>query len=356
MLEVAVAHAFGRFALDVAFTGPAEGVTLLFGPSGAGKSSTLAAIAGAVRPAAGRIAIEGRVLTAPDRFVPPHRRRIGFVHQEARLFPHLGVRGNLRYGLARAQGRGRIGFDEVVEVLGIAPLLDRRTASLSGGERQRVALGGALLSQPDLLLMDEPLAALDLKRKAEILPYLERLHDELDIPILYVSHSPDEVARLADHLVLLDQGRAVASGPVVETLARTDLPISHLEDAGVVIDGRVLEHNADYGLLTLALPHCEQRIRLAHAPMDKGRALRIKVQARDVSLSLEPAAHSSILNVLPATVLEIVSTDNPAHLLVKLEVAGTPLLARITRYSHDQLGLHTGQAVWAQIKSVALLA
>ena len=235
MLEVAVAHAFGRFALDVAFTGPAEGVTLLFGPSGAGKSSTLAAIAGAVRPAGGRIAIEGRVLTAPDRFVPPHRRRIGFVHQEARLFPHLGVRGNLRYGLARAHGRGRIGFDEVVEVLGIAPLLDRRTASLSGGERQRVALGRALLSQPDLLLMDEPLAALDARRKAEILPFLEGLKARFRLPIVYVTHSAEEGRRLADHVVLLDRGRVVAEGGVALLGAQADGVVTAVDPAAGTI-------------------------------------------------------------------------------------------------------------------------
>ncbi|MNZ71070.1 Sulfate/thiosulfate import ATP-binding protein CysA [compost metagenome] len=267
------------------------------------------------------------------------------------------MRRNLTYGMKRVpRDQHRVELRQAVDLLGIDHLLERMPRNLSGGERQRVGMARALLTSPKLLLMDEPLAALDLKRKAEILPYLERLHDELDIPILYVSHSPDEVARLADHLVLLEAGRALASGPVGATLARTDLPTSLLEDAGVVIDGHVLGHDEAYGLLSVGLPGTDLGIRLAHAALAQGRALRIKVQARDVSLSLERQTHSSILNVLPATVAEIVDTDNPAHRLVKLDVAGTPLLARITCFSHDQLGLKPGLPVWAQIKSVALLA
>ncbi|MCJ1887339.1 molybdenum ABC transporter ATP-binding protein [Pseudomonas sp. LA21] len=358
-IEARFQIAYSGFRLEVDLQLPGRGVTALFGHSGSGKTTCLRCVAGLERAPLGRLVVNGEVWqdSATGLFLPPHQRALGYVFQDANLFEHLSVRRNLTYGMKRVpRDQHRVALEQATELLGIGHLLERMPANLSGGERQRVGMARALLTSPRLLLMDEPLAALDLKRKAEILPYLERLHDELDIPILYVSHSPDEVARLADHLVLLDQGKAIASGPVVQTLARTDLPISHLEDAGVVIDGQVLGHDAEYGLLSVALPHCEQRIRLAHAPMEKGRALRIKVQARDVSLSLEPAAHSSILNVLPATVVEMVPTDNPAHLLVKLDVAGTPLLARITRYSHDQLGLRTGQAVWAQIKSVALLA
>lgn len=350
---------YSGFSLDVDLQLPGRGVTALFGHSGSGKTTCLRCVAGLERAPLGRLVVNGEVWqdSATGVFLPPHKRALGYVFQDANLFEHLSVRRNLTFGMKRIpRQRHRVELGQATELLGISHLLERMPAHLSGGERQRVGMARALLTSPSLLLMDEPLAALDLKRKAEILPYLERLHDELDIPILYVSHSPDEVARLADHLVLLDEGRAIASGPVVETLARTDLPISHLEDAGVVIDGRVVGHDPTYGLLALGLPGCDERIRLAHAPMAQGKALRIKVQARDVSLSLEPAAHSSILNVLPATVVEIVPTDNPAHLLVKLEVVGTPLLARITRYSHDQLGLHAGQRVWAQIKSVALLA
>lgn len=358
-IEARFQIAYSGFSLDVDLQLPGRGVTALFGHSGSGKTTCLRCVAGLERAPLGRLVVNGDVWqdSASGVFLPPHKRALGYVFQDANLFEHLSVKRNLTYGMRRVpRDQHRVELAQATELLGISHLLERMPGHLSGGERQRVGMARALLTSPRLLLMDEPLAALDLKRKAEILPYLERLHDELDIPILYVSHSPDEVARLADHLVLLDQGRSIASGPVMQTLARTDLPISHLDDAGVAIDGRVAGYDEAYGLLALALPGCEERIRVAHAPMALGKALRIKVQARDVSLSLEPAAHSSILNALPATVVEIVPTDNPAHLLVKLAVAGTPLLARITRYSHDQLGLHAGQEVWAQIKSVALLA
>ncbi|MCY1503175.1 Vitamin B12 import ATP-binding protein BtuD [compost metagenome] len=347
------------FGLDVDLQLPGRGVSALFGHSGSGKTTCLRCVAGLERAASGYLAVNGEVWqdSARGLFLPPHKRAIGYVFQDANLFEHLSVRRNLTYGMKRVpRDRHRVELEQATELLGIGHLLQRMPRNLSGGERQRVGMARALLTSPRLLLMDEPLAALDLKRKAEILPYLERLHDELDIPILYVSHSPDEVARLADHLVLLEEGRVRASGPVGATLARTDLPISLLEDAGVVVEGRVLGHDAVYGLLDLGLPGSDQRIRLAHAALEPGRALRIKVQARDVSLGLERQAHSSILNVLPATVTEIAATDTPAHLLVKLDVAGTPLLARITRYSHDQLGVRAGLAVWAQIKSVAVLA
>ncbi|MFN3356785.1 MAG: molybdenum ABC transporter ATP-binding protein, partial [Pseudomonas sp.] len=225
-----------------------------------------------------------------------------------------------------------------------------------GGQRQRVAMGRALLTSPQVLLMDEPLAALDQISKAEILPYLERLHDELDIPVLYVSHAQDEVARLADHIVLLDEGKALASGPIGETLARLDLPLARGDDAGVVINGTVSAYDAHYQLLTLQLPGSVLPMRVAHAPLAVGKALRVKVQARDVSLSLQAEEHSSILNRLPVTVIEQMPADNSAHVLVRLEADGTPLLARITRYSRDQLHLHPGQQLWAQIKAVAVLA
>lgn len=213
-----------------------------------------------------------------------------------------------------------------------------------------------MLTSPRLLLMDEPLATLDSKRKSEILPYLERLHDELDIPVLYVSHAQDEVARLADHIVLLSDGKALASGPVEETLARLDLPLALGDDAGVVINGTVTDYNEPYQLLTLQLPDSPLEMRVAHAPLAVGKHLRIKVQARDVSLSLHAGEQSSILNRVPVTVTQQIPADNSAHVLVRLDAGGTALLARITRYSCDQLQLHTGQALWAQIKAVAVLA
>ena len=204
--------------------------------------------------------------------------------------------------------------------------------------------------------MDEPLAALDSQRKSEILPYLQRLHDELEIPVLYVSHAQDEVARLADHLVLLSDGKALASGPIGETLARLDLPLAMDNDAGVIIEGQVSGYDADYQLLTLQLPDSSLNIRVTHAPMTTGQRLRCKVHARDISLTLQNSEFSSILNRLPVTVVSEQPADNAAHVLIRLDADGTPLLARITRYSRDQLGVHPGQPLWAQIKAVAVLA
>lgn len=345
------------FALDVDLALPGSGVTALFGPSGSGKSSCLRCVAGLEHGARGRLVVAGETWQDSERglFLPPHRRALGYVFQDANLFEHLDVRRNLLFGWKRvAPGERRLALEQVVELLGIAGLLTRMPARLSGGERQRVGIARALLTSPRLLLMDEPLAALDAERKAEILPYLERLTRELALPILYVSHAPDEVARLADHLVLLEQGRVLASGPTSAVLARLDLPIALAEDAGVVLEGRVLGHDPDYGLLSLGLPG-EQRVLLAHAPLPPGQALRIKVLARDVSLSLE-RQHSSILNVLPATVAEIAPTRSPAQMLLRLDLGGTALLARITRYSLERLSLQPGSQVWAQLKSVAVLA
>lgn len=350
--------AWPGFELDTDLDLPGRGVTALFGHSGSGKTSVLRCLAGLER-AEGRVEVNGEVWqdSARGLFVPTHRRALGYVFQEASLFEHLSVRRNLAFGERRIPAaQRRVPFDQAVALLGIEHLLERMPARLSGGERQRVGMARALLTSPRLLLMDEPLAALDGKRKAEILPYLERLHDELDIPVLYVSHSPEEVARLADHLVLLEAGRVLASGPLGETLARLDLPTALDDDAGVVVEGRVVAHDAAYQLLTLGLPDSGLSVRVAHAPAEAGRRVRFTVRARDVSLSLQRQADSSILNLLPATVRDSIPADNAAHVLVRLDVEGTPLLARITRYSHDQLGLHPGQAVWAQIKSVALLA
>lgn len=358
-IEARFRLAYPGFVLDVDLRLPGRGVTALFGPSGSGKSTCLRCFAGLEKAPQAHLRVDGETWqdSASGRFLAPHKRAIGYVFQDANLFEHLNVRRNLRYGMRRVPAREhRVALEQACELLGIGALLERMPGHLSGGERQRVGIARALLTSPRLLLLDEPLAALDLRRKAEILPYLERLHDELDIPIVYVSHSPDEVARLADHLVLLEQGRVLASGAVGETLARTDLPTALLEDAGVVIEGRVLGHDSHYGLLDLGLPGGTERMRLAHAAVPVGQALRIKVQARDVSLALERPAPSSILNRLPARVVQIAATDNPAHLLVRLEVSGNPLLARITRFSADQLRLSEGQVLWAQIKSVAVLA
>jgi molybdate transport system ATP-binding protein len=350
---------FSGFALDVDLHLPGRGVTALYGPSGSGKTTCLRCIAGLERAENGFIQVNDEVWQDSDKkiFVPPHKRALGYVFQEASLFPHLSVLANLEFGLKRIPKlQRRVDMAHATELLGIGHLLDRHPQHLSGGERQRIGIARALLTSPKLLLMDEPLAALDSQRKNEILPYLQRLHDELEIPVLYVSHSQDEVARLADHLVLLSDGKALASGPIGETLARLDLPLALGDDAGVVVEGHVSAYDPHYQLLTLQLPGTDLSIRVAHAPMSQGQALRCKVQARDVSLSLQSVEQSSILNRLPVTVVSEIGADNAAHVLIRLNAAGTPLLARITRYSRDQLGVHPGQQLWAQIKAVAVLA
>ncbi|WP_339545913.1 molybdenum ABC transporter ATP-binding protein [Pseudomonas sp. RA_35y_Pfl2_P32] len=347
------------FSLDVDLDLPGRGVTALYGHSGSGKTTCLRCIAGLERAEQGFVQINDEVWqdSHHKRFVPPHKRALGYVFQEASLFPHLSVLANLEFGWRRIpRSQRRVDMAHATQLLGIGHLLDRHPQHLSGGERQRVGIARALLTSPRLLLMDEPLAALDSQRKSEILPYLERLHDELDIPVLYVSHSQDEVARLADHIVLLSAGKALASGPVGETLARLDLPLALGDDAGVVIDGQVSDYNLDYQLLTLQLPNSQLSVRVAHLPLALGKPLRFKVQARDVSLSLHAGEQSSILNRLPVTVVSEIAADNAAHVLVRLDAAGTPLLARITRFSRDHLQLHPGQALWAQIKAVAVLA
>lgn len=359
MIQMRLKLNYSGFALDVDLQLPGRGVTALYGHSGSGKTTCLRCIAGLERAEQGFIQVNDEVWQDSHRkiFVAPHKRTLGYVFQEASLFPHLSVLANLQFGLRRIpKQQRRVDMAHATELLGIGHLLDRHPQNLSGGERQRIGIARALLTSPKLLLMDEPLAALDAQRKSEILPYLQRLHDELDIPVLYVSHSQDEVARLADHIVLLSHGKALASGPIGETLARLDLPLALGDDAGVVIEGHVSSYDADYQLLTLQLPGTALNIRVTHTPMDAGQALRCKVQARDVSLSLQSVEHSSILNRLPVTVVSEMGADNAAHVLIRLDAAGTPLLARITRYSRDQLNVHPGQQLWAQIKAVAVLA
>ncbi|MBX7276831.1 molybdenum ABC transporter ATP-binding protein [Pseudomonas sp. ERGC3:05] len=359
MIEVRLNLHYSAFALDVDLHLPGRGVTALYGHSGSGKTTCLRCIAGLERAEDGFIQVNDEVWQDSRKglFVPPHKRALGYVFQEASLFPHLSVRANLEFGLKRIPRRLRhVDMAHATELLGIGHLLERHPQHLSGGERQRIGIARALLTSPRLLLMDEPLAALDSQRKSEILPYLERLHDELEIPVLYVSHAQDEVARLADHIVLLSDGKALASGPIGETLARLDLPLALGDDAGVVINGSVSAYDEHYQLLTLQLPDSALSMRVAHTPLALGKQLRIKVQARDVSLSLQAEEHTSILNRLPVTVTQDISADNSAHVLVRLDAGGTPLLARITRFSRDQLQLHPGQTLWAQIKAVAVLA
>ena len=342
------------FSLDVDIKLPGRGVSALFGPSGAGKTTLLRCIAGLERAPDGYLALNGEVWQQGSAFVPTHRRPLGYIFQEASLFPHLSVRRNLEYGMSRiAGGARRVSLDSAIEMLGIGHLLERMPDRLSGGERQRVSIARALAVSPRILLMDEPLAALDLARKQEILPYLERLHDELEIPVVYVSHSPDEVARLADYMVLMEEGKAVASGPLKEMLTRLDLPLAHGDEAGVVIDTMVGEHDETYHLTRLDFSG--GAISIARQPHPLGHRMRLRIHARDISLALERHNDSSILNILPARVVEI-ADENPAQVVVRLDAGGVPLLARITRKSSALLGLRPGTAVFAQVKSVALLS
>lgn len=345
------------FTLDVDLDLPGRGVTALFGPSGAGKTTCLRLLAGLDRSPGCQVEVGGEIWQRDTRFTPAHRRPLGYVFQDAALFPHLTVSQNLEYGRRRrppAAGSPPVDRAALVDLLGLASLLDRRPATLSGGERQRVAIARALLAAPRLLLLDEPLSSLDLPRRREILPFLERLHDSLEIPVLYVSHSPDEVARLADHLVVLESGRVVASGPLTAVLARLDLPFARNDDAGVVIEGVAEHYDPDYRLLTLAFPGGP--LRIVHAPVAPGTRLRARVRSRDVSLALRPAADTSILNILPATVVAESALADTGHVLVALDLAGTPLTARLTRLSRDHLQLRPGLAVHAQIKAVSILA
>ncbi|MGE5385478.1 MAG: molybdenum ABC transporter ATP-binding protein [Betaproteobacteria bacterium] len=342
------------FSLDVALELPSRGVTALFGPSGSGKTSLLRCFAGLER-AAGSLRVKDAIWQDENTFLPPHRRPIGMVFQEASLFPHLSVAENLRYGWKRLQPAARrVAMEQAVELLGIAQLLPRMPEKLSGGERQRVAIARALLASPELLLLDEPLAALDQARKNEILPYLDRLHDELDIPMLYVSHAPDEVARLADHLVVLEAGRVMASGPLAETLARIDLPIRLGEDAGVVLEGTVVERDEQWHLVRVAFPGGNLWVRDDGTPLS--RTVRLRILARDVSIALAETVGTSFLNVLPATVAEIAGETHPAVALVRLSVGDASIVARLTRRSAAALAIEPGRQVWIQIKAVALIA
>ncbi|MES2299139.1 MAG: molybdenum ABC transporter ATP-binding protein [Pseudomonadota bacterium] len=347
------------FALHTRLCLPGRGVTALFGPSGSGKTTLLRAIAGLERQARGSVCVNGHTWQddAGGLFVPTHRRALGYVFQEASLFPHLSVRGNLDFARKRAPagaGAGAQAMEQALSLLGIGHLLERRSTTLSGGERQRVAIARALLSEPRLLLLDEPLASLDGKRKDEVLPYLERIQEELAIPMLYVSHSMEEVARLADHIVLLGAGQVQASGPAAQVLARLDLSMALADDAGALVDGVVEGVDAHYGLLRLRA--AGGTLHIAHAALPIGTTMRLRILARDVSLALSAQTDSSILNHLQATVTAECPAREDSHLIVSVDAGGTPLLARITRRSRDQLGLAPGKAVWVQVKAVALMS
>jgi molybdate transport system ATP-binding protein len=353
MLSVAVRHRLGDFLLDAAFDS-AGGLTALFGRSGSGKTSLVNIVAGLIRPERGRVSLDGEILTntGQDLFVPPRKRRIGYVFQEGRLFPHMTVRQNLLYGRWFAPKGGRPGeIDHVVELLGIGALLGRRPANLSGGEKQRVAIGRALLSRPRLLVMDEPLASLDEPRKAEIVPYIERLRDEAGVPIVYVSHAIGEVARLATTMVLLSEGRVAAMGPTAAIMGRIDLfPLTGRAEAGALLATRVAGHDAAFGLTVLRTAAGD--LRVPHLDMPIGAPLRVRIRARDVMIALHPPDALSALNVLPGTVAEIGRAEGPI-VEMRLDCAGEPLVARLTRRSVETLDLQPGRRVYAVIKSIA---
>ena len=347
------------FHLDVDVRLPGQGVSAVFGPSGCGKTTLLRCVAGLTRPDRGRVAVGAEVWQddAAGLWRPTHRRPLGLVFQEPSLFAHLTVQGNLDFGRRRVPAaQRRVSLEQAIELLGIGHLLQRRPDGLSGGERQRVGIARALATSPRLLLMDEPLASLDAARKAELLPYFERLARELAIPVLYVTHSLDEVARLADHLLLLHDGRVHAQGPTPELLARLDLAQTHGDGAGALIEGVVSAIDAGDHLLQVRF--AGGQLQCLHTPGTParrvGERLRLRVLARDVSVALTRAEGTSILNVLPATV-QALADDGPAQVLVALDLQGAPLVARITRKSAHALQLAPGQAVFAQIKGVGIL-
>lgn len=343
------------FSLGVDLKLPARGITAVFGPSGSGKTTLLRCVAGLERAndALVRIGDEDWQDDSRSVFLPVWRRPLGYVFQEASLFDHLDVQGNLDYGRKRAAGAKAIALDTVIALLGIGHLLARRTSQLSGGERQRVAIARALAAQPRILLLDEPLASLDHARRQEILPWLEKLRDELHIPMLYVTHSAAEVARLADTLVVLDQGKVVAAGPVAETLLRTDVPVMTGDDVGALLEGTVQERDERWHLARVAFSGGALWLRDSGVPA--GQRVRLRVLARDVSVATQEPNATSIQNVLPCKIDSVRPDTHPSQVLVRMACGDAFLLARITARASNALALRRGMQVWAQVKSVALV-
>jgi len=339
------------FALDVDVAIPLAGITGIFGPSGAGKTTLLRCIAGLERPATGRLVVAGETWQDGTRFRAVQERAIGYVFQEPRLFEHLDVRGNIEYGWRR-RGNGRAqDVERIVALLGLERLLGRSAAELSGGEAQRVAIARALLRSPELVLMDEPLASLDRARRDEILPFLDRLHAESNVPILYVSHTIDEICRLCDYLLVMDSGRIVADGELQSVLVRTDLPLMAGEDAGSVIECRVSGYDDRDELLRLETSGGE--LLVPGRPRQTGTALRLRIRANDISLCRARPKASTILNILPA-VIDAIQPGEGSSGLVRLALGDDRVVARVTRRSIRELSLAPGDRVFAQIKSVAM--
>lgn len=355
MIEATLQWRRTNFCLDVALQLPGRGITALFGPSGCGKTTCLRSIAGLER-AQGRVVVNGQVWQddASGQWRPTHQRALGYVFQEASLFPHLSVQGNMAYGLQRTPvARRKVALEQAVALLGIEHLLPRNPATLSGGERQRVAIARALATSPQVLLMDEPLSALDAQRKAEVLPYLEHLQRHLEIPLLYVSHAQDEVARLAQHVVLLQAGRVVFAGNTADAMAQTLHPMAPAAEAASLVQGRIAAYDAQDHLSTVVFEGGRLFIS-GTAEHRIGDSVRLRVLARDVSVALQSPTGSSILNRVPCTI-HALHADSPGQVLLTLHAHTTTLLARVSARSVRELGLQPGQAVIAQIKSVALL-
>ncbi|AYP23980.1 molybdenum ABC transporter ATP-binding protein ModC [Pantoea agglomerans] len=350
MLSLNIMQQQGDHVLEVDLQIPAKGITAIFGVSGAGKTSLINAISGLTQPQRGRIQLHDRLLFDAEQKIalPPEKRRIGYVFQDARLFPHYRVRGNLQYGMAPKM---KAQFDSLVSLLGLEVLLPRFPLSLSGGEKQRVAIGRALLTAPDMLLLDEPLASLDLPRKRELMPYLQKLAKQVEIPMLYVSHSLEEILQLADNVLVLDAGKVKAFGPLERVWSssamRPWLPVSELTS---VLRVQVLEQHPDYPMTALSLG--DQHIWVSRVNQPVKTPLRIRIASADVSLALQPPQHSSIRNILPAQVVELLEVGDQVE--VKLRIGISELWARITPWARDELGIRPDQWLYAQIKSVSV--
>ena len=353
MIECKLNIQLEGFKLDAKFTIPDKGITVVFGPSGSGKTTLLRAIAGLEQGDTGFLKVGDSIWQSNHNFVPTHKRQIGYVFQDAALFDHLNVESNLNYVIKRKTGLTKDFIDSIYTLLDIKPLINRSTIQLSGGEKQRVAIARALLTKPKILLLDEPLSALDLKRKNEILPYLDNLHSQLEIPILYVTHSQDETSRLADHLILIEDGKIIGNGPINEMLTRFDLPLSHSGDAISIFDARVISRDNDFNLM-----HLEFKGGQFIVPDNKltiGSIVRIRVAARDVSITKKKQVDTSILNIFPAVVEEMVP-EGDAQVMVRLTLKGVVLLACLTKNSAISLKLNKGSSAFVQVKSVAILS
>jgi len=353
VIECKIKVQLESFMLDANFSIPDRGITVVFGPSGSGKTTLLRVIAGLEKSDKGLLKIGDSVWQKGEDFLATHKRQIGYVFQDAALFDHLDVKGNLNFVIKRAIGLKEDFIESIHNLLEIKTLLNRKTTQLSGGERQRVAIARALLTNPKILLLDEPLSALDLKRKNEILPYLDSIHNDLEIPILYVTHSQDEMSRLADHLLLIEDGNIIGSGPVNDILTRFDMPLSHGGDAVSIIEAEVLKRDSEFNLMHLDFLGGQFIVPDNGFPVQT--KVRIRVVARDVSLTKSKQVDTSILNIFPAIVQEIVN-EGEAQVMVRLQIKDTILLACITRKSSHKLRLEKGSEVFVQVKSVAILS